>query len=135
MHRPARGEAVGQRLFCISNCGLPEAHHNDVALAICRRFAHTAGFAWSGGLALGAGEIIRGQQLSRMGGLVRNVTRSLDLAADALAEGKLVPREAMTLMAKPLLPAWLYVRLGALNWRQKARQHGVRKRLANCPYC
>jgi len=44
-----------------------------------------------------------------MGGMVRNVTRSLDLAAAALAEGKPVPQEAVELMAKPLVPAWGYI--------------------------
>jgi len=119
----------GQRLLAISNCGFPEAQHNDTALAIYRRFAYEAGFAWAGGLALGAGEPVKNQSLAAGGGMVRNVVKALDMAAGALAREEMVPREAEDLMRQPLMPAGIYRMMGNLGWRLQARQHGVQRRL------
>jgi len=132
--RRERKESKKQRLLAIVNCGFPEAHHNDTAIAICRRFAKEAGFEWAGGLALGGGEFINGRPLSEMGKKVRNVTRSLDLTAEALAQSKAASPEAMVLMAKPLVPGWMYTRIGGFMWKRRAKKHGVKKRLYDRPY-
>ena len=78
--------------LAIANCGFPEAAHDATALAICRQFAGAAGFEWAGGLALGEGGALSGRPLTEAGGMARNVTAALDLAAAALAEGKPVPQ-------------------------------------------
>jgi multimeric flavodoxin WrbA len=119
----------GQQLVAISNCGFPEAHHNDVALAIHQRFAQEAGFVWAGGLAMGGGESIRGRELTASGGMARDVAAALDLAATALAERNPVPQEAQELMAQPLMPSWIYRVAGGLGWWIRARQHGTQGRL------
>ena len=121
-------------LMAISNCGFPEAEHNETALAICRRFAGEAGFVWAGGLALGGGGAIGGKPLESLGGMVRKIRKSLDLAAAALAQGKAVPQEAVNLMARPLVPSWLYVLIAELGWRSEARKNGVRGQLQARPY-
>lgn len=133
-HRNATGKRKGQRLICIVNCGFPEAHHTDSAIAICRRFAFEAGFEWSGGLGLGGGETINAKPLGKLGGMVRNVLKSLDLTADAIAEGKPVPQEAISLMARPLVPKWLYILFGGIGWQLRARRHGAQRRLRERPY-
>ena len=133
-HRQGRGDLKAQRLVAIVNCGFPEAHQNDTALAICRQFAREAGFEWAGGLALGGGEAINGQSLLRVKGMARNVIKSLDLTADALAEGKPVPQEAVGAMAKPITPAWAYAWLGGIGWKRRAKKHGVQKKLYDRPY-
>lgn len=133
-HRQAKGNLENQRLLAIVNCGFPEAHHNDVAVAICRRFAQEAGFEWAGGLALGGGEAIAGLPLHRVEIMARNVIRSLDLAADALATGEPIPEKAVRLMAKPLLPSRMYTWLGERKWRQRAKIHGVQNELDARPY-
>jgi hypothetical protein len=124
----------GQRLVALANCGFPEAHHNDTALAICRHFAQEAGLAWAGGLALGAGQAIDGRPLSEAGGMARHVVESLGLAAEALAAGDPVPRQAVDIMARSFMPAWAYMRMGGLAWRMQARKHGAHRRLDACPY-
>ena len=118
----------------IVNCGFPEAHQTDTAVRICRRFAAEAGFEWAGALAVGAGETIHGQPLDEIKGMARNVIRSLDLAAAALAENKPVPEKAVRLMAKPLIPRWSYLLLGTRGWKKAATRHGTRDRLNNRPY-
>ena len=133
-HRQARGEGKSQRLVAIANCGFPEAHQNDTALAICRQFAREAGFEWAGGLALGGGEAISGQPLPKVKGMARNVIKALDLAAAALAEGKPVPQEAVGAMAKPITPAWAYALLGGIGWKRQAKKHGAQKKLRDRPY-
>jgi multimeric flavodoxin WrbA len=114
----------GQQFMAIVNCGFPEAHHNDVALAIYRRFAGEAGFVWAGGMAVGGGEPLKGRRLAESGGMGRNVRAALDLAAEALAEGLPVPEEAQLLISEPLMPAWLYRTMGQVGWWFQARKYG-----------
>ena len=117
--------APAQRLLAISNCGFPEASHNDVALAMYERFARETGFIWAGGLALGAGEPVKNQSLAAGGGMVRNVVKALDLSAEALIRGEVVGQEAEQLMREPLMPAGMYRFMGNLGWRMQAREHGT----------
>lgn len=133
-HRRTGPDPDRQRLVAILNCGFPEAHHNDTALAICRQFARETGFEWAGGLSLGGGEAISGRPLETKGRMVRNVSRALELSADALAEGEPLPEEAVKLMATPLVPARLYTWLGARRWRRQSKEHGVKARLGDRPY-
>lgn len=123
-----------QWMACIVNSGFPEAHQNDTAVGICRLFARKAGFEWAGGLALGGGGMIDGRPLQALGGRVRNVIRSLDLAAAALAEGKPAPQEAIELMGKPGAPAWMYMLIGGIGWWLRARKQGVARKLLDRPY-
>lgn len=128
------GPAKRQRLLAVSNSGFPEASHSAPALAMCKRFAGEAGFEWAGGLALGGGESIGGRPLERAGGLVRNVRKSLELAAGALARGEAVPAEAVELMARPLTARWLYLLMGNIGWRLRARREGCKGSLKGRPY-
>jgi hypothetical protein len=57
-HLSSHPQNSPKRLFAIANNGFPEAHHNALALAICRQFARDTGMIWLGGLALGAGEAL-----------------------------------------------------------------------------
>jgi hypothetical protein len=119
----------------ISNCGFPGADHNNTALAICEEFAHEAGFAWLGSLALGAGEgIVHGIPLNKLDGRAIPLKKSLDLAAEALASGKPVPQSARDLLAKPIIPNWMYTFQGKFGWRQQAKQYGMDKSLKRQPY-
>lgn len=132
--RKAQAQPRAQQLIAIINCGFPEARHNDTALAICRRFAVESNIAWMGGLSLGGGEAINGKPLEKAGSMARNVRRSLDFTADAVAEGKPVPQAAVDLMAKLLMPIWMYVGVGGLGWWLQARKYGASKKLRDRPY-
>ena len=127
--RPAR-----QQFVAIINCGFPEAAHNDVALAICEQFARAAGFAWAGGLALGAGEAVKGRPLTESAGMARNVIAALDQAAEALAQGETIPHAAQALMRKPLIPPWMYRTMGQLGWIIQSRQYGQLGKLRQRPW-
>ncbi len=137
LRREARPPVVtpgSQRFACLLNCGLPEAHHNQTAIRICGEFAKEAGFEWAGGLALGAGEMIGGKPLGKMGRTVRHVVAALDLAGDALAGGNSIPDEAVTLMARPLIAPALFAIIGDIGWRLQARRFGAQWRLHAQPY-
>lgn len=128
-------DAVSARRFAvILNCGLPETANNDLALRIYRRFAAEAGLQWVGGLALAMGEALDQQPLDRVGWLARRVRKSLDLSAAALADGQKIPDEAVALMARPLMPKWLYTFFAHRSWRQQARAHGAKTPLDARPY-
>jgi hypothetical protein len=121
--RAGRKKAVP--LAAIANCGFHEAGQNGTALEICRLFARDAGFEWNGGLALGGGPAIDGRPLAETGGVGRRARRSLDMAAEALAEGGAVPDEAIEIMAKGGVPRWIYTLTGNRRWKERARRSGV----------
>ncbi len=134
-HISAHSQESPKRLFAISNNGAPEAHHNAVALGICRQFAAATGMIWSGGLALGAGALLNGQPIEaaqRKRIPVKHVIQALDIASAALADGQIVPPEAAKLMAKtpiPFMPfrlwRWLYIKLANRIVRQWAAANQV----------
>ena len=131
-----RGKDIreGQRFVAIANSGFPEAQHNDIALAICRRFAAESGFGWAGGLALGGGEAIAGEGLERAGGRARFARKALGLAAGAFAEGREIPEEAIKLMARPFVPSRIYTLIGTMGWKRKARDNKAIEKIHAKPY-
>jgi hypothetical protein len=92
------------------------------------------GYEWMGGLALGMGGAIDGKPLTKMGRMVKHILRALDLTAAAADRGQPVPAEAVDLMAKPLMPRWLYTAVGNRGWKQQAKKNGVRNRINARPY-
>jgi hypothetical protein len=128
--RPARSPA----LVAICNNGFPEAHHNDTAIALYRRFAAEMGWRWAGGIAMGMGEILGGKPVEQAGAGARHIRRALDMAAAALAEGRDVPQEAIKLAARRPIPHWLYTFVANRGWRRQARKYGVADRLLDRPY-
>jgi len=123
-----------QKLAVIVQCGFPEARQNQPAIDIMRQFAKEAGFEWVGALAMGMGGAVKGKSLEKAGGMVRNVVRALDRAAASLSAGGGVPDEATALMARPLMPRWLY--LPAANWsfKRELKKHGAGKQAYDRPY-
>ncbi len=129
------GRATRQRFAAIANCGFPEAAHNATALAICSEFARQTGFAWTGSLALGGGEgLVHGAPLNEMDGRAIPIRKALGQAAAFLAEGKPVPQQARDLMAKSVIPGWLYRFFGDYGWKQQAKHYGVEKSIKCQPY-
>jgi len=123
------------RFSAIANCGFPEAHHNDTALAICSEFANQNNLAWMGSLALGGGEgLVHGVPLNEMDGRAIPLKRSLELAAEALANGEPIPQAAREILAKPFIPNWMYQLVGGFGWKQSAKQYGMQKNLKRQPY-
>jgi hypothetical protein len=138
-HRRAAGDgARPQGLFALANNGFPEAHQNNLAFAIVRRFAAGSGMAWLGGMALGAGEAkIGGRPLeakSDSGIPLFRISQALDAAGAALARGEALPAEASQGMAKvpiPYMPrlVWhrMFMRGAASYWQKEAAGHGLSK--------
>ena len=121
-------------LVAVSNSGFPEAGQNALALAMCHQFAKETGLAWKGGLALGGGRILAGKDLKRGGRMVRHVQKGLQIAANALIKDLPIPEDAVNLIARPIVPTWLYVFMGNLGWRMRAWRNGVISRLWDRPY-
>ncbi|MFN8441965.1 MAG: hypothetical protein U0175_14390 [Caldilineaceae bacterium] len=131
--RQRRATPRRPQFVAIANCGFPEANHNDVALAICRCFAQEANLQWAGGLALGSGGVIGGQTLAEAGGVANIVRQALTLAADALARQQAIPEEAITLLAKPLIPYAMYTTIAGIGWRVQALKNHVYTKLNDQP--
>jgi len=133
-HRKSKKDRKKQGFAIIINCGFPEAQQNNTAIAICKIFAREVGFEWKGALSLGMGGAIGGRSLEERGGMVRNVIKGLDLASQALAEGKNIPEEATELFGKKFIPISLYTKGGNMGWNREAKKYGVRKKIKDQPY-
>ena len=114
-----------QRLIAVVNSGFPEAHQNDTALAICRCFAHRAGFRWDGGLALGMGGALSGHAITEHG-RTHAVAAALHRAADELAAGGPLSADTIQALARPMMPVWLYRLMAEVSFRITAWRHGAR---------
>jgi hypothetical protein len=134
----ARSDAPAPRpcaFAMVINCGFPEASQCDTAIAMAKLFARQARFEWAGGLAMGEGGAIDGRRLEELGGLTRHLRAALDLAAASLADGQAIGAEAISGMARRLMPSAIYTLAGNVGWRRKAARNGVRSReLAARPY-
>jgi hypothetical protein len=88
-----------------------------------------------GGLSIGAGEgIVHGVPLNELDGRAIPIKKALDLAAEALANGYPIPQPARDLLAKPIIPNWMYTLTGTFGWRQAAKQYGSENELKRQPY-
>jgi hypothetical protein len=132
--RKGRKPQKEQRMVCIVNNGFPEAVHNDTALEICRKFAGETGFTWVGGLALGGGGTISGKPLSDIRSMARNIIKSLEMTADSIHSNKPLPKKAITLMAKPIIPKWLYLGIAGIGWKRTAKKFNTHKNLYDRPF-
>lgn len=111
-------KAAGKKMAAILNCGFPEPFHNTTALKICRQFARKAGCNWLGGISLSMGGFSLGK------GLSRRVRISMKLAAQALAQGEMIPDRAVHLAARKPIPKWLYLLILNRVFRIVVRKHG-----------
>jgi multimeric flavodoxin WrbA len=122
------------RFLAIVNCGFPEAVHTETALAICRAFAQQASLDWIGGLGVGGGGMLAGKPLAELGGRARFVTRALELTAEAVAAGEVVPDEARRVAGKLPIPALIYRLIADWGFREEARRRTAAQRLGDRPY-
>lgn len=133
-HRKTAGQLKATHFAAIINCGFPESSHNETALGICRLFAREARFNWLGGLSLGGGEILNAQPLNQNAGMLRPIVKALELAAHAIADKKPIPDEALRLMAKPVIPRWMYNAAGNRSWKKRAKNFNAQNHLTDQPF-
>ena len=135
-HRQNHKPPHSQSILALVNCGFPEAHQNDIAIAITKRFADLNGFGWLGGLALGQGGMVEGgKPLLNQGGRVRRIRKVLEKSAQAIANGSALPEEAINEIRKPAMPRWLYTFVGNWGFQQAAKKSGLsKKQLVATPF-
>ena len=126
----ARSDERPAALFVpIINCGFPEPEHTRTAIRITRHFAVAAGYGFAGALPLGAGGTVTpDRDLDEPRPPVTHLVRALDLTADALAAGRVVPEAALDEIVTPPLPDVLYRLAGDLGFRWQAHLNGTAQR-------
>lgn len=107
-------------MVAIAHSRFPEAHQNDSALDILKRFAELEGLQWMGGLALGgSGTLPAGRPLTSSSFAARHAVKALEKTATALSRGLPVPKKAVRLMRQPAIPGRIYT--WGVNWLVKRR--------------
>jgi hypothetical protein len=66
--------------------------------------------------------------------MARNIIKSLDRAANDIVEKETLSKEAIDLMARPLISVWMYLLFAGFGWKSQAKKHGVGQRINDCPY-
>lgn len=122
------------RFAAVINCGFPEAAHCELALDICRQFCRESGLTWWGGFAIGGGGVYDGKPLDQMGHAADGARMALGLIAEALVDDAAPPVEAANLLAKGVLPKWLYIASGTFGWTWAALREGALLHMADRPY-
>jgi len=141
-HRRSQENPKKHQFVAISNNGFPEAHQNDTALAICRRFVKEAEMEWSGSLGVGGGEgigfmskLLGGKPLDKLGFISKKERKSLDSIAEFLSTSGTIPQEVMELRTTRPMPKWMYILVGTIfEWRRKAKKNKVWDRIYDRPY-
>jgi len=123
-----------QVMMAVVNCGFPESGQTATAITICSIFAKKMGFTWAGGLPMGMGGVVQGKDLEEVGGMMRRPRQAFDLAADAVANGREIPLEAVRLLAKPIIPSWLFLMMAGRMWKKEAVANGCEDRMGDAPY-
>ena len=77
---------------------------------------------------------MNGAPLVEGGGKTIRMRQSLELAAEALAQGQAIPAAAREGLATPIIPHWLYRLIGWLRWRRWAERYQAKKLLKRQPY-
>ncbi len=114
-----------KRIFAaISNCGFPEAIHNDTALEACGHFARRMNMDFAGGIAIGEGGMLDVPiaELKYAGKHIPHLNR----AAESLAKGERIPDDVIQSLRSPFVPPFLYSFFNKQNWNKMARTNGVR---------
>lgn len=83
---------------------------------------------------MGGGHLIDGRTLKDGGRIMTRLIRALDLAIDALADGRSVPIEAEDMMGRNLIPPFLFILMGNRRWKERARENGTLARIKDRPY-
>lgn len=113
------------------NCGTPDAHQADAAVAMCGLAARELSAAWCGGLAFGEGDAIGGRDPASLG--TDRVLGAIEMAAAALLQGTAVPLQAQKIAARPLIPEGRYSLLQNAGWLLLARRNKALLRIADRP--
>jgi hypothetical protein len=122
--RAGRATTKPQRIVCIANCGLPEAHHNDLALEMCQVFAGQISFKWLGGIAIGGGGVIHGAPLENRGNMTQNYREAFTEAAHQVIADQTIREETLAQFRKSLIPPRLYTGFGTIGWMMQIKQNG-----------
>lgn len=124
----------GGSLAALVNGGFIGSENNQASLMICRLFARDCGFDYRGGLSLGGGQLIDGRSLRDSGRMVTRTRRALDLAIDALADGRSIPPEAGAMMGRNLIPLFIFILIGNRHWKERAQENGTLAWIKDRPY-
>ena len=125
-----------KQIMAIFNCGFPEPHHNDLAIDMCKKFASLSGMGWSGGITVGMGASLEGKSIENFG-MAKNILKGLDMAINALANGKHIPKEAEIIASKPLAPVaiakFVMCTFGGMMWGKQMDKQ-AKKKMYDRPY-
>jgi hypothetical protein len=124
---------AGPALLPIVQCGFPEATHTRPAVEVFAQAAASAGWAWAGHLAFGAGGFVGGADIDTSSRF-RKLQQAFDRVANALDVGDPVPADLTAALSAPLMNPAVYRLMGDLGWLSQAIRNGALTELWQRPF-
>jgi hypothetical protein len=75
-----------------------------------------------------------GEGIDKLGGIVSNLKKALDMTADAFVSGKPIPEKAFSLITKNMMPPWAYLKMATMSMKGEAKKNKVYDKLYDKPY-
>ena len=118
-----KGEIPKLPVYVISNLGFYEAEQIKHLLAIVENWCKRMGFLYGGGLALGAGPLIRA--LERMP-LKKGVLKAAGLGFEKLAYAVVNRKRMKNYYVKTMIPRIVYMKAAHINFDKTAKGNGLK---------
>lgn len=114
-----RGEIPKLPVYVVSNLGFYEAKQIKNLLSIVENWCDRMGMAYGGGLAIGAGPMVRAlEKMSLEKGLLKDVGKGLRILAKAIVNRK----KMKNYYAKTLIPRVIYMQAAHVTFRKSMKE-------------
>ncbi|MCC8123155.1 MAG: NAD(P)H-dependent oxidoreductase [Oscillospiraceae bacterium] len=111
------------RVYSIVNCGFYEGSQTHLALDILENWCIRANLNWSGGIGIGAGEMLGSQDTIPMGkGTKKNLGAAINALSDAIQRNAPLAHQYVT----PNFPKFLFIQMANGTWKSKVRNNGLK---------
>lgn len=121
------GRAAGKKIYVVANMGLYESKQISNLLSIVKTWNEACGSEYCGGLAIGAGEMLKMMMLKNHieKGPSKNMAEGVKKLADAINAG-LAMEDAYADLYK--FPRGMYVFAANASWPMDAKKNGLKKK-------
>jgi len=94
--------------FVISNCGYPEASHNNTAISIYKKFAKKSNLKYLGAIEIGMGLLFQHNRITVLSLLIKRLRTGFKLTAQSILENRIIPNRVNEVLSKNIMPICLY---------------------------
>lgn len=124
-----KGKIPKKPVYVVSNLGFYEAEQIENLLAIVENWCARMGMAYGGGLAVGAGPMVRAlESMPLKKGLLKDAGRGLEKLAHAITKRK----KMKNYYVKTMIPRVVYMKAAHMTFGKSAKENGLKVKEVKC---